>query len=186
MNLILDEAVLSTEAKIFPKAEFSTGGGGMKEQVGFVVRRETPIELDENSIKLNLNLIDKVDRHSPNHQGDIIKHNLSKALNEYERAFYETEPIDIFKRIYNAVEFAINSDQNRLGRLVDIELSCLANVPQNKARLWRDATYNRLKHPDLDPQQVMDFSSAASQMPNELKPLRQAANTVIIKRLTVV
>jgi hypothetical protein len=40
------------------------------------LRREPPLELDENSIVSNLKLIDKVDRHNPDHKGDIIKHNL--------------------------------------------------------------------------------------------------------------
>jgi hypothetical protein len=150
------------------------------------LRREPPLELDENSIVSNLKLIDKVDRHNPDHKGDIIKHNLSKALNEYERAFNDTERVDIFKHIYNAVEFAINHDKDRHGKLIDVEVNSLTNVPLNTAELWREATYYRQKHSDVKPQQLMEFSSIASRMSNELKPLRQAANTIIVKRLIAV
>jgi hypothetical protein len=99
------------------------------------MRREPQQQLDEGSIISNLNLIDKVDRHIEDHQGDTLKHNLAKALNEYERAFDQTEGEDIFKHIFNAVEYAVNWDRRRDGSGLDKELSAVANVAVNKASI---------------------------------------------------
>jgi hypothetical protein len=95
----------------------------------------------------NLNLIDKIDRHSEDHKGDAPKHNLAKALRHYEEGFNRTEGNEVFRYIFNGIEDAVNYDRHRPDDPFDKELGSIANVSKIKATQWR-RLYNRIKHPD--------------------------------------
>jgi hypothetical protein len=138
-------------------------------------------QLDESCVLTNLKLIHKIDWHIEDHQGNTTRHNLAKALRDYEGAFNNIEREKIFKDIFNAVEEAVNWDTGRDGWKLDNELSSVAKVAPNKAAQWR-CIYNRIKHPDHN-QQPAEYLTAVSQIPNELVPLRLAANTVFLERL---
>jgi hypothetical protein len=207
MNLSLTEAALSREGSILTRPIFQTNekenakamSGGkqqpmdgnkqlqvnesinISESVGFVLGRAQQ-QLDESTIITKLNLIDRAERHVQDHQGNIAKHNLTKALGHYEKAFKHLEGEEIFKDIFNAVEEAINWDRGRDGSILDNELSAVANIPRNKAEDWR-SMYVRLKHPDHK-QQPAEYLQAKSKISNELVPLRLAANAVFSDRLT--
>jgi hypothetical protein len=154
----------------------------ISETVGVVLGRAQQ-QLDESNVISNLQLIDKADRHTKNHQGNSAKHNLAKALNDYEKAFNRTKGEEIFKDIFNAVEEAINWNKPPPGWNPDNELSSVANIAPNKAAQWR-CIYNRLKHPDYG-KQLKDYQTAKNEVPNELVPLRRAASTVILQRLNL-
>lgn len=187
MNLALEEAVLNIRQPHIPKLEFSTNEK-VKETVHVIVKREKPQLMDESTIILNLDSIDKFDWHIEDQQGAQIKHNLGKALRLYEDGFNQTEGKEVFRYIFNGVEDAINFDWGRSCEQFDKELSVVANIPEGKAAQWR-SIYNRIKHPDHIKQradQLADYLQAIKEIPDELIHMRQAANRVMLKRLEAV
>ena len=70
----------------------------VSETVGVVLGRAQQ-QLDESNVISNLQLIDKADRHTKDHQGNTAKHNLTKALGHYEKAFNQTEGVKISSSI---------------------------------------------------------------------------------------
>ena len=210
MNLTLTEAALSREGKVLSKPEIvQTDERRQEDDANTVLEKVQQItsenitrstdetigisedhsvvlgraqqQMDESIVLSNLHLIDKADRHIENHQGNIAKHNLSKALGQYEKAFNQIDRKEIFKDIFNAVEDSINWDRRRDGLDLNKELSAVASIPVNKAEGWRKM-YVRLKHPDYR-QQLTEYQQTLGQIPNELIPLRLAANKVITERL---
>lgn len=204
MNLILTDVVLMTEERRFIQTEFSTNET-IRETVNFVLRKVPQDQLDEGKIISNLNLIDKIDWHNEkNRQGNKAKHNLAKALNLYERGTNQTDVEFIFRDIFNAAEDAVNSDKHRSGKETDIEFSSLvaqsgatttAQVNENKVNYWSDKIYNRIKHPDHIKQgakqqppvdQLAEYEKAKENASQELIPMREAVNIVILERLRTV
>jgi hypothetical protein len=184
MNLTLEQAVLTLGQPHFPKLEFSTNEK-VKETVHAIVRREKQQSMDESVIISNLKLIDKFDWHIEDQQGDKIKHNLAKALRLYEKGYKQTEDEEFFRYIFNGIEDSINYDQHRDFDQFDNELSSLANVAKSKAAQWR-RIYDRIKHPDVRTKQPALYLQAIGEIPDELVPMRQAVNRVIIERLKTI
>jgi hypothetical protein len=100
MNLTLTETALSREGLTLSKPTIIPTKERNKEYIKAVLEREQQ-QLDESIVITNLKLIDKADKHTKDHQGNTAKHNLTKALGHYEKAFNQTEGgEDIFKYIF--------------------------------------------------------------------------------------
>jgi hypothetical protein len=199
MNLTLEEAALSRRGSTLSKPTISSTNERNKENIKEVTRGKQQLDesviisedvkvlvqreqqLDESIILTNLQLVGKVDWYVEDHQQNTTRHNLAKALRHYEGAFNQIENEEIFKDIFNAVEEAVNWDKNITGKGLDSKLSAVANIPANKAEQWR-CMYDRLKHPDYK-KQLAEYIQAKSKIPDELVPLRRAANTVFSNRL---
>jgi hypothetical protein len=140
------------------------------------VQMVTSESIEENELITTLNLLNKVDRHK-------ALTNLGKALDSYEAAMSEINPLFIFKHLYNSLELAVNSDgTDRKRTPLAVEIELLTQVPRKDVLVWHDF-YNRTKHIDKNSTEAAMYNRLLRQLPLTSDQLRATATNVVIQKL---
>lgn len=176
MNLTQRNVALTTKGSIFPAAVVNNIGG-ITETNRVVAGIE--IDIDEQTTLANITLLDKLNRHSHIQINQGKRHNLVKALDEYEAGLDSIEMKSMFKHLFNALENAVNWDKDRTGSDLDQEIAKISGESQHDIGNWH-LIYNRLKHPDTSLKKRQDYSSLQNDFMGQLMSLRDCTNRVLI------
>jgi len=175
MNLTQRNVALTTKGTTFPAAIVNNIGGST-ETIRVVAGID--VDVDEQTTLANLSLLDKLNRHSHIQINQGKRHNLVKALSEYEAGLDSVEMNPMFKHLFNALEDAVNWDKDRIGSDLDQEIAKISGDSQHDIGNWH-LIYDRLKHPDTSLKKRQDYSSLQNDFMGQLMPLRDCTNRVL-------
>jgi len=148
-----------------------------------IVTMGTREEISEKSALLTHNNVLKTMRFKITLGTPLKIVNLAKALDEYEDAMSTFDRFQIFKHLFNTIEFCTNwVGTSFSGTKFDEEASAITKVPQADILDWRDL-YNRTKHVDQTPMHVSKFVVGIERISSIVRSVRKASQTAILNRL---
>jgi hypothetical protein len=112
----------------------------------------------------------------------ILEQNVSESIKSYRQALMAADRLSCYQSLFNALEKAINADQELKGEAFDRKTSTLTSLTQTEVKDIREFN-NRVKHVLRKKSDFAALKTGEAQLAQLARNLKKAADNAILSRI---